>query len=83
MVWSALWQTAVPAIAFNLVELKAWDDAQKKLTLVARTERNHFTDKVTAWERIMYGSTAVWGPMFLLGMVSLSDGLRLATSRLI
>ena len=85
MVWSAFWQVGAPAVAFYLYEQKAWDDRvlgtqSKKYD---RTKKDHFTDKVTAWEHIMYGSMFTWGPMFLLGVVALSDGLGLATARLI
>ena len=48
-----------------------------------RDTRKHFTEEVKAWERIMLGSAAVWGPMFLLGVFALSEFQRLATSRLI
>jgi len=48
---------------------------------VAKTnDRAHYTEVVESWERIMVGNAFVWGPMFLLGMLSLSDLMRTVTS---
>ena len=42
--------------------------------------RDHYTREVEAWEEIVYLNSAVWGPMFGFGILSLSDLFQPVTS---
>ena len=39
------------------------------------TTELHYTREVYDWRKIMYAQVALWGPMFLLGIISLSEFL--------
>ena len=67
--------------AFTLHESKTWED--NHLIYEDRASHDHWTQTVKAWERITIGNTVVYGPLFLLGMLSLSDFAHPASSRLI
>ena len=43
-------------------------------------DRDNYTPEVFMWERIMLVYAGVWGPIFLLGIFSLSDFLKSVTS---
>ena len=42
--------------------------------------RDHYTREVEAWEEIVYLNSAIWGPMFGFGILSLSDLITPITS---
>ena len=82
MVWSALWQWSFPMIAYNINETKAYLDYYKvdEKPAEGATNTDHFTMNVEAWEEIMFVNTALWGPMFSFGILSLSGLLDPVTS---
>ena len=73
IVWTALWQAAMPVIIFNSLSDKAYLDSG--LTTDPYTSRAHYTREVLAWEKIMIAHSAVWAPMFLFGALALSEVL--------
>ena len=75
MVWTALWQWAVPMIAFEQYESKAYLDYYDVSEKPAggASNKDHYTRLVMAWEQVMFVNTALWGPMFIFGILSLSD----------
>ena len=78
MVWTSLWQAGIPFMLFNTLSEKAYEDSG--LSTDPTTSRDHYTDEVIAWEEIMIANSAVWGPMFIFGVFSLSDLLTPVTS---
>ena len=75
MVWTAFWQTAMPIVAFEQYESKAYLDYYNVSVKPpgGATNKDHYTKQVFVWQQIMFVTTAVWGPMLFLGMLSLSD----------
>ena len=78
MVWIALLTGGIPFIMFNTIERKAYLDYYgKEETFDIKNifdgsyTREHFTPEVAAWEKILYAFSAVWGPMFILGILAL------------
>lgn len=43
------------------------------------TTTDHYTREVYDWRKIMYANASLWGPMFLLGLSSLSEFLETYT----
>lgn len=83
MVWTSLFQLVYPISFFVIREAKVWTDLNGSGTSNTDWKRDHYTAELDAWEKIVIGHSIVWGPMFLLGLLGLSDVLRLTNSRLI
>lgn len=75
MVWTALWQVGTPILIYQVLESKAYLDhygvAKPEDETITTTD--HYTREVYNWRKISYVYAGLWGPMFLLGLISLSE----------
>ena len=69
MTWMSLWQVAYPTIAFTSLEERAYNSG----TANSRDTTSYWTEEVFIWEKIMKANMLAWGPMFLFGLLSLSE----------
>ena len=67
MTWTALWQTAMPMIIFFYLEDSAVLDYDRKVIV-----RN--------WQEIMFAYVGMWGPLFFMGLFSLSGAFTKETA---
>ena len=81
IVWSSFSIIAVPAFLFSQLEKNAYREyfGEEKTDESPLTEE-HYTFQVESWEKIMQSFIIVWGPMFLLGLFSLSDLMMVPTA---
>ena len=81
MVWTSLWQCVAPFAVFSALEKFAYEEqyGQPKDENSPDNE-DHYTKEVEAWDMISNINTVVWGPMFALGVLSLSDLIPAAAS---
>lgn len=80
IVWTSLFQAAVPALIYSELAQAAYDDWKTKNGVAPGEGDNYYTIQVSAWEKIMYYHAAVWGPMTIFGILSLSDVLNEVTA---
>ena len=74
MTWTALFQTLVPYILYDTLEKAAYLEyfgIEKPDSEIST--RDHYTIQVMAWEEIFLVNGVVWGPLFVLGLIALSD----------
>ena len=83
MVWTSLFQLAYPVTIFIVREAQVWEDLMGQEVENSDWTQDHYTDEIKAWEQIMVGHSLVWGPMFILGILGLSEVLESVNSRLI
>ena len=69
MVWTSLWQCLAPFAVFSALEKFAYEENKNS----SPDSEDHYTKEVKAWNTITSINTIVWGPMFALGVLSLSD----------
>ena len=73
----SLFQFLAPIAIFTELEQKAYLDhfGSEKTSSSAETTV-HYTDEVSAWETIMYMSSAIYGTMLFFGMFSMSGVMK-------
>ena len=71
--WLSLYQALIPYIIFDTYEKAEYESyfgEEKPDGEILTTE--HYTKEIEAWKEITYINGIVWGPSFILGIISLS-----------
>ena len=76
MTWTSAILWSFPVVIFSEIEQKAYYDHYDEEWEKGATysgEEYHYTYEVAQWKKIMYMFSAIWGPMTIFGMLSLSN----------
>ena len=74
IVWTSLWQWALPLLLFDILGKQAYSDANGGDEMPeGLTTTDHYTREVKAWEEISILNLAVWAPTFIWGLFGLSE----------